>query len=223
MSVNKLVAEVLNKVNKENELSSVLKDKKIAEMMTALQSHQKRRLKRDPTAPKRAKTAYIFFCAAHRERVKKELGDDASATDVIRALGVKWNELKASKKAADKKQLATYEHLATDDSTRYEREMEAYVPSEGYESRRKKGRTGPKRAVSAYLYFCEHHRSLVKKEHPEMKSSEITARLGQMWNDLKADDKREAELKSFHKKASKDRKRYESEKENHHHKEKSSS
>jgi hypothetical protein len=90
--------------------------------------------------------------------------------------------------------------------------MEAYVPSEGYESRRKKGRTGPKRAVSAYLYFCEHHRSLVKKEHPDMKSSEITARLGQMWNDLKADDKREAELKSFHKKASKDRKRYESEK-----------
>ena len=211
MSAEDLVAVVLSKVDKKDELKSVLKDKKVSEMVASL-TKRGRKLKRDPGLPRRGKSAYLFFCAAHRDRVKKELGSKASATDVIKALGDKWNELKKSKKAADKKQYATYEHLARDDKSRYEREMEEYTPSEGYEHvHKKRKRSGPKRAMSAYLYFCEAHRKKLKKDNPKMSSAQITSKLGSMWNELKKDPKRSDELKTFEKKAEKDRKRYEKE------------
>ena len=83
--------------------------------------------KKDPNKPKRGKSAYLFFCAEHREKAKKELGEGAKATEVTAELGRQWNELKASTKASDKKKLEKYEKQAREDKERYESEMVNYV------------------------------------------------------------------------------------------------
>jgi len=103
-------------------------------------SEKKSSGKKDPNKPKRGKSAYLFFCADHREKVKEELGDAAKATDVIAELGKRWNELKASTKASDKKKLEKYEKQARDDKERYEMEMAAYTltPSDENEDEMKK-------------------------------------------------------------------------------------
>ena len=57
-----------------------------------------KRKRRDPDAPKRALSAYIFFTQAARAGVKVELGDGASIGDIGKALGVKWRALSEREK-----------------------------------------------------------------------------------------------------------------------------
>jgi hypothetical protein len=77
---------------------------------------------KDSDAPKRGKSAYIFFCNDYRAIVKSELGDDLKTTEITKELGARWNKLKESTKASDKKLLTKYEKMATDDKDRYEKE-----------------------------------------------------------------------------------------------------
>ena len=99
------------------------------ELNEKLSSKKKRK---DPNAPKRGKSAYIFFGQQHREKVKEELmeehGDDFKNPMVMSRLGELWNELKASTKAKDKKEVAKFEKMAADDKERYQAEMADYTP-----------------------------------------------------------------------------------------------
>jgi hypothetical protein len=176
-------------------------------------------VKKDPNAPRRAKSAYIFFCADNRAQVSASLGEDAVATDVTRELGVRWNALKASKKASDKQLLAKYEQLALQDKERYTTEKSSYVPPEPSEEapKRRGGKKPvvpgqPKRARNAYIFFCGDVRAQLKESEPELKSSEITARQGVMWNELKVDPSRRNEMERYLKLAEEDKARYEAEK-----------
>ena len=177
------------------------------------------RKKKDPLAPKRGKSAYLFFCADYRDSVKKELGDDSKATDVTKELGVRWNALKESKSKNDKQKITKYEKLAEEDKARYETEKSDYVPPETDDKPTRRGgkkntvdKNGPKRAKSAYLFFCETHRNTVKSENPEMKATEITSELGRRWNELKEDSSRKDEYKKYETLALEDKERYTSEK-----------
>lgn len=178
--------------------------------------------KKDPNAPKRGKSAYLFFCADHRDAVKTDLGNDAKATEVTKELGIRWNALKDSKAKADKTKFAKYEKLATEDKARYEAEKAEYVPIETEETGKTKRRGGKKndeksensvkRATSAYLYFCADHRDSIKQASPDMKATEVTSELGRMWNELKNDPNRSAEYKKYEKLAAEDKVRYETDK-----------
>ena len=59
-----------------------------------------------------------------------------------------------------------------------------------------------KRGKSAYIFFCQKNRDLVKEENPELSSSEITSKLAEMWKELKADEDRSDELEEYNKMAS---------------------
>lgn len=176
--------------------------------------------KKDPNAPKRAKSAYLFFCNEQREKVKSDLGEESKATDVTRELGVRWNALKNSDKAVDKKTLVKYEKAATEDKARYDSEKKSYEPPKDDEDgnpkrrghKKKLNKLGPKRAKSAYLYFCEEYRLKIKSDNPNMKATEITSQLGRMWNELKDDENRVDELNMFEKQATADKNRYNNEK-----------
>lgn len=171
--------------------------------------------KKDPNAPKRGKSAYLFFCSDNREKVKSKLGKDAKATDITRELGLRWNALKTSSKSVDKKSLASYEKAAEDDRNRYEQEKESYVPVEDFTPKQRRGKkeqNGPKRAKSAYLYFCNEKRDEIKASDPSLKATDITSRLGEMWNKLKSDKNRVDELAVYEKMANEDKARYDSEK-----------
>ena len=98
---------------------------------------------KDPNAPKRGKSAYLFFCAENREKVKADLGEEAKATEVTAELGVRWNTLKATMEAAPltvpaargvaaqkqaKKDFDKYTKMAEEDKERYAAEMAEYTP-----------------------------------------------------------------------------------------------
>ena len=85
---------------------------------------------KDPNAPKRGKSAYIFFCAAIRPQVKEELGEEGKSS-IMAELGKRWKELKEDDSRAD--ELAEYTKMAADDKARYEDEKEngkSAVPAE---------------------------------------------------------------------------------------------
>lgn len=168
--------------------------------------------KKDPNLPKRGKSAYLFFCTENRDAVKKSLGEDSKATDVTRELGVRWNALKDSTKNSDKQKLKKYQDQANEDKERYQSQKDAYVPEETSDAPKRAKKTGPKRAKSAYLFFCAEFREQVNKENPSMKATEVTSELGRMWNVLKEDKSRKNEIEKYDKLAEEDKKRYQTEK-----------
>ena len=179
---------------------------------------------KDPNAPKRGKSAYIFFCSKNREKAKERLGEGAKATEVTSELGKMWTELKASTKKADKAALLGFETEA-EDKSRYDEEKKDYQPPSDEELAKttpaKKGRktsdkdtNSPKGRKSAYIYFCSAMRAQVKEELGEEGKSLIMTELGKRWKELKEDEQRSDELAEYTKMAEDDKARYQDEKEN---------
>ncbi|RSL67417.1 hypothetical protein CEP54_003263 [Fusarium duplospermum] len=78
----------------------------------------KKRGKKDPNAPKRGLSAYMFFANEQRENVREE-NPGISFGQVGKLLGERW-------KALNEKQRAPYEAKAAADKKRYEDEKQAY-------------------------------------------------------------------------------------------------
>lgn len=213
--MNTLVSEIFGD-HVENLSELWVKNTAVQKQLKNICGNKNILVQKDPNAPKRGKSAYLFFCADHRDAVKKSLGDEARATLVTKELGIRWNALKASSKSTDKKALTGYLKAAETDKNRYEAEKVDYVPPSGLEltNRRRGGKKvgGPKRATSAYLFFCTENREKLKKEQPGMKATEVTSELGKLWNELKDDPSRKEELQGFEKLAATDKVRYEKEK-----------
>ncbi|KAL3605509.1 Non-histone chromosomal protein 6 [Fusarium poae] len=77
-----------------------------------------KRAKKDPNAPKRGLSAYMFFANEQRENVREE-NPGISFGQVGKLLGERW-------KALNEKQRAPYEAKAAADKKRYEDEKQAY-------------------------------------------------------------------------------------------------
>ncbi len=181
---------------------------------------------KDSDAPKRGKSAYIFFCNDYRAIVKSELGDDLKTTEITKELGARWNKLKESTKASDKKILSKYEEQAKQDKERYDGEMQGYErPSDeeleeklgkkGKKTKKTKDPSAPKRGKSAYIFFCGDKREEVKNDlGAEAKATDITKELGVRWNMLKESTKASDKklLTKYEKMATDDKDRYEKEK-----------
>ncbi|CAG8958514.1 hypothetical protein HYALB_00001458 [Hymenoscyphus albidus] len=85
---------------------------------TAKRSEKK---KKDPNAPKRGLSAYMFFANEQRENVREE-NPGISFGQVGKQLGERW-------KALSDKQRAPYEAKAAQDKKRYEDEKASYIVS----------------------------------------------------------------------------------------------
>ncbi|KAF8182885.1 high mobility group box domain-containing protein [Pholiota molesta] len=77
-----------------------------------------RKAKKDPNAPKRALSAYMFFSQDWRERIKTE-NPDAGFGEVGKLLGAKWKEL-------DEDEKKPYIEQAAKDKERADEEKAAY-------------------------------------------------------------------------------------------------
>ena len=77
---------------------------------------------KDPNRPKRAKTAYLFFCNAKRpaliEKMKKH-GEKINVGVIQKKLGVLWNAMTDKKKEP-------YQKDSDKDKERYREQMEIY-------------------------------------------------------------------------------------------------
>lgn len=77
---------------------------------------------KDPNKPKRAKSAYLFYCDDHRQKIldtMRKKKKKVNIADVSKQLGAKWGGLSDSAKAP-------YEAKAQADRERYQEEMEQY-------------------------------------------------------------------------------------------------
>lgn len=75
-------------------------------------------------------------------------------------------------------------------------------------TRRKKDPNAPKRALSAYMFFANETRDIVRSENPDVTFGQVGKILGEKWKALTSEEKVPYEAK-----AEADKKRYESEKE----------
>ncbi|KAI0632820.1 high mobility group box domain-containing protein, partial [Trametes polyzona] len=78
----------------------------------------KAKSKKDPNAPKRALSAYMFFSQDWRERIKAE-NPDAGFGEIGKLLGAKWKEL-------DDDEKKPYLDQAAADKVRVEQEKSKY-------------------------------------------------------------------------------------------------
>tara|TARA_Y100000591_G_scaffold326266_1_gene348635 strand:+ start:481 stop:885 length:405 start_codon:yes stop_codon:yes gene_type:complete len=78
---------------------------------------------KDPNKPKRAKSAYLFYCDDHRQKIldtMRKKKKKVNIADVSKQLGAKWKGLSDAAKAP-------YEAKAQADRERYQEEMEQYT------------------------------------------------------------------------------------------------
>lgn len=92
--------------------------------------------KKDPNSPKRALSAFFWFCSDERNRVKATLPAGSGVGVVSKECARIWATLSASQKAK-------YEALASKDKARYEKEIASYRKKEGA-SAQKKGKKSKK-------------------------------------------------------------------------------
>ena len=206
-NLNKFVIEFFSNNNLKNAEESWLSTSVQSSLKSLLNKNSR---VKDPAEPKRAKSAYLFFCVENRDVVRSDLGEDSKATEITKELGVRWNALKANPKKAS--EILRLEKLSAEDKKRYSTDMESYVPPPNSEKGKVK-RTGPKRANSAYLYFCNANRDKVReqlrKDHGEdPKATQVTKELGLLWNKAKESGK----VGEYDKLALLDKERYFSEK-----------
>lgn len=185
-----------------SELCSV-NDSKWDEIQTEITSSWESNLKKiklgnkppkDPNAPKKAGSAYNFFCKKNREQVKIDF-PDILPKNIISQLAGMWKELKDT----DPEAVKEYERLAAEDKQRYKDQVEKYVPDPNAikvpKTKAKKDPSAPKSQRTAYVLYCNDHRANVKAENPEISFMEVNKILGAMWKN--ADDKEKEKYKKL--------------------------
>jgi hypothetical protein len=152
-------------------------------------------------APKRPKSAYLFFCAEKRPQVSA-----TSLGDVSKELARLWAETADDHEARKK-----YQELAAADKKRYEQEILQYngkvngiaAPKKVVLSKKAavhkkpastKATTNKTRAPSAYMLFCsENRKTIVDNDGEKLPFGETTKRLAQLWKECDEDTRRRFE------------------------------
>ncbi|CAG0915366.1 unnamed protein product [Notodromas monacha] len=158
---------------------------------------------KDESKPKGRMSAYAYFLQSSREEQKKANPDETlSFTEFTKKCSEKW------KKISDKEK-TKYHKMAEKDKARYDDEMKDYIPPAGGKvrgKRSKKDPAAPKRALSAFFWFCDGERAKIRKENPGSTVGDVAKELGRRWALLNDSDK-----VPFQKMAEKDKVRYEKE------------
>ncbi len=180
-TLNKLNTIVLNMLEKgdttPNDWLSKSNQSRLKSVLGDSEKPQK-----DPNAPKRGKSAYLFYCQDVRDNVVSDLGEGIKTTEITRELGRRWNEIKDNPK-----KVAKYNKLAEEDKSRYEKEKSEYTSGRTPITKTKKNTTS--RGKSAYIIFCSEHREEVKSRLGDgTKMTDITKELSTMWNTAKANN-----------------------------------
>jgi len=147
----------------------------------------------DENAPKKPLTAFMAYCNKHRAKVQKKLGDGAKVGAVQKELGEMW------KACAGKAERTKLEEAAKADKAKYDKIFGAYKLSGNYREHQeklhafkihqttlpfRKDENYPKRALSAYMLYCNEHRDEVMKRFKGKPITETMKELSKNWNGL---------------------------------------
>jgi hypothetical protein len=162
---------------------------------------KKRVPKAKSNAPKRPMSAFFFYMKDNRAAIIRD-NNNPPFLEVSKIGGTQWKALKPAQKAK-------YQTMAEKEKQRYATEMLTYVPSpeDKKKKRKKKDPNAPKRPTSAYIFYVNSRSERFRKEHPELKMTEVMKSFGAEWRAL--DDRSK---KPFQDLAVKDKARYVAEK-----------
>jgi len=153
----------------------------------------KRKAKKEKKGPKRALSAYMFFCKAKRSDTK-ESNPKASFAEIGKMLGDQWQKMDEDEKKPFAKQNEK-------DKERYAKEKAEFPEEDDADddggSKKKKTKTGkkkkdpdaPKNAKSAYMFFCVDERKRLKEADPGLSFAEVGTQMGANWKALTDDAK----------------------------------
>lgn len=143
-----------------------------------------------------------FMCFSDDKRKEFE-GQGTSKKQMIGRVAEAWKSL-------SERERAVWDEAEREDRIRFEREKAGYRGQWDLKKRRaKKNPLAPKRPPSAFLRYSQSHRKLVKKENPNIKNTDISRLLGEMWRNASDREKSpfiEQELREraiFHKNTAK--------------------
>lgn len=173
--------------------------------------------KKDPTAPKRATTAFMYFSNEMRKKVREQ-DPSLAMTQIAEVLGKLWGSMSDEDKAK-------YQSMANADKKRYEEEKKNWEPpakpagssassssssssgkSSKKGSKKSKDPNSPKRGLSAYLFFASDIRPQLRAQYPTDAFPLISSKIGELWKQLDPSQKQ-----PYEEKAEADKKRYERE------------
>src|ERR1700733_7591723 len=159
---------------------------------------------KEPGKPRGRMSAYAYFVQTCREEHKKKHpNENVVFAEFSKKCAERW-------KTMNDKEKNRFHVLAEKDKKRYDGEMANYKPPKGEKGGRKRKRTkdpnAPKRALSAFFWFCNDERPRVKETMNDASVGEVAKELGRRWNDCTEDQKSKYEAL-----AAKDKARYEKE------------
>jgi len=148
------------------------------------------RVIKDKNKPKGAMSAYACFVQVIREEHKKKHpGEHIVFSDFSKKCAERW-------KVMTPKEKKRFDDMAAIDKERYIREMNDYIPPDGVKKAKKrkavKDPMMPKRAWSAFFFFCNEFRAVVREGHLEWKVADVAKELGRRWEDCSDKAKYEA-------------------------------
>ena len=132
-------------------------------------AQRKKGQKKDPDAPKRPPTAFFLFAATRRQHIKRA-APGAGVTQVAKALGEEWRNLREHEKNE-------FYAQAEIEKRKYEKIKEKYLAN-------KKANSGPKRSPTAFFLFAKDRRPAIKQDQPDAKVTDVAKILGQEWRNL---------------------------------------
>jgi hypothetical protein len=152
-------------------------------------SYQKNKLQK----PRRNKSAFIFFSAEARAKLRLDDGSLNSNEMMVRLADL-WKNL--SDKEREK-----YNLLARDDKLRYQQELVDFAkthPNETIHNKTKNNHV--KKPCSAYGIFLRERKDIIKRQQPNLKMADVLKIVSQDWKRLN-----DVQRRSFQEKANKEK------------------
>mmetsp|Transcript_36112 Transcript_36112/g.81312 ORF Transcript_36112/g.81312 Transcript_36112/m.81312 type:complete len:178 (-) Transcript_36112:97-630(-) len=165
--------------------------------------------------PKRPMSAWLLFCEAKRDEVKRD-NPEIAFTEINKVIAGKWKALTEEEKKPFEEEAAKRFEEYKGKKALYEAECgDVYYSRRVYDEpeytgkrRRVKDVNAPKKGQNAYMLWCHSVREDLRKANPDMAMKDILRELGQKWKDLDPSEK-----EKWEEKAKEDRDRFLREKE----------
>jgi len=134
--------------------------------------------------PRGRMSAYAFFVQLCREEHKRKHPNQSVVfAEFSKKCAERW-------RAMNDKEKKRFYDMAEQDKKRHEAEMASYVPIGGQKRKKnKKDPNAPKRALSAFFFFCADERAGVKEKDPTLSVGEVAKILGARWSQIPQQNK----------------------------------
>ncbi|KAI2499632.1 high mobility group [Fragilaria crotonensis] len=171
----------MNSNNSDETTTAMAKKKKAAPKKLAA------KFKKAPGAPRRFKSAFIFFSTEKHKEIRSDMGDKGNkekTTNVAKMVSEAWKNLSPEERDV-------WDEKARLDKERYDLEKSLYdgpwkVPA----IKSSKDPNAPKRPMSAFLAYSNSKRSAVKRENPGLTNAEVSRVLASLWRNADEQEKK---------------------------------